>query len=72
MWVITSSVNDYNQYGDYFEGCFQNYPTLKELTEFFNDEKLAQNLLNGGGRIDFEGTWYHLTEMKSGERYTHS
>jgi hypothetical protein len=72
MWVITRSVNDYDQYGDYFECVFDHKPSLEELIHFFGDKNLAKHVLNGGGRRDFEHTWYFLTEMKSGVQYIHS
>jgi len=72
MWVITRSVNQYDQYGDYFECVFKEKPTLQELIRFFGDEELSKHVLNGGGRREFEGVWYFLTEMESGEVYVHS
>ena len=72
MWVITRSVNQYDQYGDYFECVFDHKPFLRELIRFFGNKELAKHVLAGGGRISDEGTWYFLTEMKSGEQYTHS
>jgi hypothetical protein len=72
MWVITRSINQYDQDGDYFECVFDHKPTLEELTKFFGDENLAKHVQNGGGRIECEGTWYFLTEIKSGEQYVHS
>ncbi len=72
MWVITRSVNEYDQDGDYFECVFHSKPTLEQLVKYFEDEELAKHVLSGGGRIDYEGTWYFLTQMRSGERYVHS
>jgi len=72
MWIITRAINQYDQDGDYFECAFDHKPTIEELTRFFNDGDLAKHIHNGGGRRDFEGSWYFLTEMKSGEQYTHS
>lgn len=69
MWVITRSVNDYNQYGDYFERVFDHKPTKEELDSLGYD---GEHLLNGGGRKDFEGVWFWLTEIKSGEEYISS
>jgi ubiquinone/menaquinone biosynthesis C-methylase UbiE len=72
MWIITRAINQYDQDGDYFETAYENKPTLDELLKFFRDEELAKHVLNGGGRRDFEGSWYFLTEIKSGEQYVHS
>jgi hypothetical protein len=72
MWVITRAVNEYDQDGDYFECVFQSKPTLEQLVKYFDDEELAKHVLNGGGRIEFEHTWYYLTPMKSGEKYVQS
>ena len=73
MWVITRAINAYEQEGDYFECVFERKPTIEQLVKFFNDdEELATHVLNGGGRRDFEHTWYFLTEIKSGEKYVHS
>lgn len=72
MWVITRAINQYDQYGDYFETAYENKPTLDDLLKFFGDEELAKHVLNGGGRRGFEDSWYFLTEIKSGEQYVHS
>lgn len=73
MYILTSSVNDYNQSGDYFECAWLEKPSISEIMRITErDEEYAKHILNGGGRIDFEGNWYYLTEMKSGEQYEHS
>jgi hypothetical protein len=69
MWVITFSINEYNQCGDYFDRVFDHKPTKEELDNLGYD---GEHLLKGGGRKTFEGQWFHLTEMKSGEQYEHS
>jgi len=69
MYIITSRVNQYDQYGDYFETAYTNKPTLEQLIKFFKDEKLAAHVFNGGGRIGVEDLWYHLTEIQDGEQY---
>lgn len=71
MWVVTRAVNDYNQDGDYFVSAFTNEPTFEDLKKLLpgeSDETIGK-LTRGGGRQDFEGNWYYLTEMKSGELY---
>ena len=72
MWVITRAINQYDQYGDYFECVFENKPTIEQLIKYFGDEELAKHVLNGGGRQNIEYSWYFLTEIKSGEQYVHS
>lgn len=72
MWVITRSINEYYQEGDYFECVFDHEPSVEELTKFFGDEELAEHVWNGGGRRYPEETWYFLTEIESGEQYKHS
>lgn len=60
VWILTSSVNDYNQYGEYFEMAFIEKPTATEL------DKLGyhgEHLLKGGGRVGNEDVWYHLKEI---------
>lgn len=79
MWIITKSVNDYNQYGDYFEVAFEHSPTLSELSlylyghgklEDLDDYQLMDvtHLKRGGGRKDLENEWYNLHGLKSGEK----
>jgi len=69
MWIVTSEVNDYDQYGEYFVCAFIEKPTKKQLTKStgFTDESFLRHLLKGGGRKKGEGEWYHLTEYKEGE-----
>jgi hypothetical protein len=31
VWILTKSVNDYNQYGDYYIEAFKNKPTREQL-----------------------------------------
>ena len=75
MWVITFSINDYSQYGDYFHCAFNSKPTLEDLRKVFPESNIdfLNHISNGGGRTEqMEGTWYFLTEIKSGEIYEHS
>jgi len=70
MWVITRSINDYNQDGDYFVSVFDHKPSVEELKKLLRcGDEYAKNLENGGGRYDGEGEWHHLTEMGSGVIY---
>lgn len=74
MWVVTRSINQYNQEGDYFVCVFENKPTFQELKNVLKNESDATigKLTRGGGRQDTEEEWYFLTELKSGELYVHS
>jgi hypothetical protein len=69
MWVITFSVNAYDQEGDYLDMVFDYKPTKEELDNLGYD---GEHLLKGGGRKSSEEIWYHLKELKSGELYKHS
>lgn len=63
VWILTKSYNDYNQYGEYFEAVFSKKPTLEDLRKHANFSEVGCNhLLEGGGRIGFEDSWYDLTE----------
>lgn len=70
MWILTESFNDYNQHGDVFVAAFKNKPNerqlrneLKALGYEYTDEALA-HILNGGGRQNWENSWYNLFEYK--------
>ncbi len=71
MWIVTRAINDYNQDGDYFVSAFLDKPTFQDLKKLLQSESdvTIGKLIRGGGRQDFEGNWYYLTEMKNGELY---
>jgi len=85
MWTITKALNEYNQDGDYLYATFETKPTREELRILFYEsnydpnsltnsdrnyrESFITHLLNGGGRIETEDTWYFLMEMKHAEKY---
>lgn len=72
MWIVTSAFNDYNQYGDYFVAAYESKPTLGELKKILptkSDETL-NHILSGGGRERTEDEWFHLIEVKHGEKST--
>ena len=75
VWVLTSSCNDYDQHGAYFEAVFAKKPDLKTLAEFFKMKPdyatnvmeavaFLEHVRNGGGRRGTEHTWYDLDEVK--------
>lgn len=74
MWIVTRSINQYNQDGDYFVCAFDNKPTFKELKKILPNKSDATigKLSRGGGRQEYGYEWYFLTEVKSGELYEHS
>ena len=72
IWIITRSINDYNQDGDYFHSAFINKPTKEELIKLFpnEDDKFIDWLLKGGGRMGTEDEWFYLEQIEIGaERY---
>jgi len=66
VWVLTSSVNDYNQHGDYFEGVFFEKPSAKELSKIVNmSENYCEEFIIGGKGRDYpESVWYNLEYFK--------
>lgn len=79
-WILTIEYNDHDQHGEYFEACWANKPSFKQLAEFFKYTKptasatnvmnavaFLEHLLEGGGRRDTEYYWYNLkfVEFKS-------
>ena len=75
MWVVTRAINQYDQDGDYLVCVFENKPTFKDLKKALPNESdvtIGKLLTRGGGRQEYEGEWYFLTEVKSGEKYEHS
>jgi hypothetical protein len=80
IWVITSEVNAYEQYGlSYFETAYLEKPNLQQLCNFLYECPLekateqqiisVEHLSNGGGRRSFEDSWYYLTEIEEGEKW---
>lgn len=74
IWVLTRSVNEYNQDGEYFEMAWDHKPSLQELANQLigkgeGDVMQAVSLLlhieAGGGRQGFEDTWFHLRKVES-------
>ena len=73
MWVITRSINQYDQDGDYLFCVFSTKPTAEDLLKIEDFRGYEQDdldhLLNGGGRRKHEDEWFHLTELQNGELY---
>lgn len=66
VWILTSEVNDYDQYGEYFEAVFKEKPTLEQLMSKGVPKDYAQSCLESGGERLYptEGadTWWNLRE----------
>lgn len=76
VWVLTSSYNDYDQHGEYFEAVFAKKPDLKILAEFFKMKggksgdvmeavAFLEHVRAGGGRRGTEHMWYGLDEVST-------
>jgi hypothetical protein len=66
IWVLTRSHNEYDQYGDYFDGAWDHKPTIEELNKAGVEMDEIGWVWNGGGRQnDFVDVWYNLFEVKS-------
>ena len=49
LFIVTREENEYDQYGEYFEGVFSSREKALESVDHL-------------GRVNFENTWYNLTE----------
>ena len=69
IWVITREENDYDQYGEYFVTAFLKKPTREQIIKLnlVVTDKSVNHILNGGGREEYEQTWFHLREFNDGE-----
>lgn len=65
VWVLTRGVNDYNQYGEYFEDVFKEKPTLDQLKDagLWHDDA-EKCIAEGGGRIGHFDVWWNLSEVE--------
>lgn len=71
-FILTESYNDYDQHGAYFIAWWPNKPTMEELRKVitgYGDTGL-QHVLDGGGRRNFEDSWYDLEEVEAGVDYS--
>jgi len=70
MYVITFELNEYSTGGEYLFVVFGHKPSIEELVKVFDgDIKLAKHVAQGGGRVEDEEKWYHLTKVESGVPY---
>lgn len=72
MWILTREINEYDQDGAYFEKAWVEKPTYTQLynaiKKYYEVDKIGSSLMkhimNGGGRLDVEHTWFFLSEVK--------
>jgi hypothetical protein len=65
VWVLTEEHNLYDQCGEYFLAVFKHKPTHQQLTEFSVPSNRLKHVLDGGGRKDWEESWFHLRETEA-------
>jgi hypothetical protein len=65
IWVLTSEVNEYDQFGEYFEYGWAEKPTkemvLKRLPK--NAHKDIDHIMEGGGRLNDSYEWYNFYKV---------
>jgi hypothetical protein len=64
IWVLTEEVSDYDQYGEYFVGAWNKKPTHQMLSALGVPQNRLRHVLNGGGRVGYEGAWFFLKEIE--------
>jgi len=71
MWVLTKEVNYYDQYGEYFVAGFLAEPTADDLRKTLveSEHRDIDHILSGGGRRNYEDTWWNLYEVEAGKNY---
>ena len=62
VWVLTREINDYSQDGEYLVKMWADKPTSPVLIAWNVPESKVFHVLNGGGKLDNEDTWFHLKE----------
>lgn len=61
VWILTSEVSDYNQYGEYFEHIFFKHPSAEDLARVISMKKeYCQHFLDGKDRLDDGNISYNL------------
>lgn len=65
VWVLTSKVNAYDQYGEYFEHVFKNKPTAEQISPLIGSNlEYSQWVVDNKGRKGYEDSWYNLEEVE--------
>ena len=67
VWILTEEHNEYDQYGEYFIKAFRLKPTHQQLSECGVPTNRLRHTLNGGGRVDYERSWFFLKEIDLSE-----
>jgi hypothetical protein len=58
-------LNEYDQYGEYFVKAFKDKPDSSYLCYKLDVSiEYANHILNKGGRLNDEDTWYFLKEVE--------
>lgn len=61
IYILTRSINDYNQDGEYYETYFLGEPSTKQLCNYIGcNEEYAKWIIEFGGRMESENVWYNL------------
>ena len=71
IWILTRYVSTYDQYyedGPYFKCAWTYKPDKLALEKSLpcEEDELYDHILNGGGRRDYEDTWYYLEQVGDG------
>lgn len=68
VWILTYEVNQYDQYGEYFERVFFEKPGRASLAQVIgvrpDSEEITQLLGKGVSRYGDETAWYYLREYE--------
>lgn len=64
VWILTSTMNDYNQHGEYFEAVWFHKPTYEDLKQFGFNEDESEKLKYIGKHSDIS---YDITAYEKSE-----
>ena len=64
VWILTQEYNDHAQHGEYFIACFLEKPTQDQLLDHDVNPGEIPHVLNGGGRVKWESSWFYLREYR--------
>lgn len=64
VWILTSTMNDYNQHGEYFEAVWFHKPTYEDLKQFGFNEDESEKLKYIGKHSDIS---YDITAYENSE-----